>query len=78
MSFTNFLILNIIISVIDTIMPFPIFIRNDTLSLGSSKSYTTVNNICWMFALLLPTGNLKHALSNIFMITNNTNIIIVM
>lgn len=66
MGFTNFFILNIILCVIDAIMTsFPVFTKNDNPSAGPSKSYTTVNNVRWIFALILPTVNFKHALSNI-------------
>jgi hypothetical protein len=66
MGFTNFFILNIIICVIDAVAnSFPVFTKNDTPSLGPTKTYTIVDNIRWIFAVLLPTINLKHAISNI-------------
>ena len=66
MGFTNFFILNIILCVIDAVLAsFPVFTKNDSPSSGPSKSYTTVNNIRSIFALILPTVNLKHALYNI-------------
>jgi len=66
MGFTNFFILNVILCVIDAVLAsFPVFTKNDTPSLGPTKIYTTINGIRSIFALVLPTVNLKHAISNI-------------
>jgi len=75
MGFTNFFILNVIICVIDAVASsFPVFTQNSTPSAGPSKTYTIVDNIRWIFAVLLPTVNFKHALSNI-QLHNNTQCI---
>ncbi|CAF1258424.1 unnamed protein product [Rotaria sp. Silwood1] len=66
MGFTNFFIINIITCVIDAVVTsFTVFIKNDTPSAGPTKVYTIVNVIRSIFAVLLPTVNLKQALSNI-------------
>ena len=66
MGFTNFFILNVIICAIDAVSnSFTVFTENPTPSLGPTKTYTVVNNIRAIFAFLLPTVNLKHALYNI-------------
>jgi dipeptide/tripeptide permease len=71
MGFVNFFILNVIICVIDAVMnSFTVFTKNDTPELGPSKSFTGVTNIRWIFAILLPTINFKHALSNIQLHSN--------
>jgi hypothetical protein len=72
MGFTNFFILNVIICVIDAVInSFPVFMSNSTPSSGPSKSYTAITNLRYVFAFLLPTVNLKHALSNLILHANN-------
>ena len=66
MGFTNFFILNVIINVIDAVVgSFPVFTGNDNPSAGTSRTYNVVEAIRFIFGLVLPTVNLKHALSNI-------------
>ena len=75
MGFTNFFILNVIISVIDAIAAsFPVFSGNDNPSGGTSRTYSVVEAIRFIFGLLLPSVNLKHALANI-LIHNSPNCI---
>ncbi|CAF1369748.1 unnamed protein product, partial [Rotaria sordida] len=66
MGFTNFFIINIIICIIDSVTnSFTAFVKNDTPSAGPTKAYTIVSIIRSIFAIILPTVNLKQALSNI-------------
>jgi hypothetical protein len=63
--FTNFFIVNVIANVIDAVInSFTIFSRNEQASAGPSRTYTAVNNFRSILAALLPSVNLKHALSN--------------
>ena len=75
MGFTNFFILNVVISVIDAVAgTFPIFSGNANPSDGPAKAYTVVEGIRLIFRLLLPTVNFKHTLANV-LIHNNKNCI---
>ncbi|CAF4304068.1 unnamed protein product [Rotaria sp. Silwood2] len=66
MGFTNFFIINVIMCVIDAVAnSVPVFIKNDTPSAGPTGVYSVVTVIRSIFAVLLPTVNLKQALSNI-------------
>ncbi|UJR09005.1 hypothetical protein I4U23_013254 [Adineta vaga] len=71
MGFTNFFILNVIICIVDAVTnSFTVFTKNDNPSAGPSRVVTIVTNIRWIFAVLLPTINLKHAISNIQLHSN--------
>ena len=71
MAFTNFFILNIILSLFDTIIAlFPIFSQNSNPSNGPSSSYNIIYIIRMIFAVLLPTVNFKHAVSNLILHEN--------
>jgi hypothetical protein len=71
MGFTNFFILNVILCVIDAVLAsFPVFSNRSAQTSGPSQTYTGVNNIRSIFALVLPTVNLKHALANILLHDN--------
>ena len=62
---TNFFILNVIANVIDSVInSFTIFQRNDSPQNGPNRVYGAVTNFRWILAGLLPSVNLKHALSN--------------
>ena len=62
---TNFFILNVIANVIDAVShSFTVFTPNTSSSSGPSKTYTTVAGLRFILACLLPSVNLKHALSN--------------
>ena len=63
--FTNFFILNVIANIIDAVInSFTVFTRNETPSLGTSSTFKVVTTIRTILACLLPSVNLKHALSN--------------
>ncbi len=65
-AFTNFFILNVIVSVVDAVVAsFPVFTQNNAASSGPSQTYIVVDGIRWIFGIILPTSNLKHALYNI-------------
>lgn len=71
MGFTNFFILNAILCIIDAVInSFTVFTKNDTPSSGPTRTFTLVTNIRSLFAVLLPTINLKHAISNIQLHSN--------
>lgn len=64
--FTNFFILNVIACVIDAVVSSTsIFIKNSSPSTGPSKAYSGVTIARSIFAILLPTVNLKQSLWNI-------------
>lgn len=66
MAFTNFFILNVVLCVIDAVAAsFTVFSPDSTSGSGPSQTYTIVTNIRLIFAILLPTVNLKHGLANI-------------
>jgi len=64
---TNFFIINAIINVIDAVInSAAVFRRNDSSSTsGPSQLYRIVSLVRWIFAALLPSVNLKQAISNI-------------
>ena len=75
MGFTNFFILNVVISVIDAVAgTFPIFSGNTNPSAGPAPAYKVVEAIRLIFRLLLPAVNFKHTLANM-LIHNNANCI---
>ncbi|CAF1240137.1 unnamed protein product [Adineta steineri] len=77
MGFTNFFILNVIICIIDAVAnSFTVFTKNDNPSAGPTKSFKTVTNLQWLFSILLPTINLKHAISNLLLHSNDVCITI--
>jgi hypothetical protein len=66
MGFSNFFILNVIGCVVDAVInSFTVFTTNTSPQSGTSKIYSTVTFIRYIFAVLLPTINLKQALGNI-------------
>lgn len=77
MAFTNFFILNVIVCVIDAVIAsIPVFSQNNNPSAGPTKIYNTISNVRWIFAIVLPTVNLKHAISNIVFHDNSQCILV--
>lgn len=71
MAFTNFFILNVIVSIIDAIISsFPVFSQNPNPENGPTSSYRTINVIRTIFAIGLPSVNLKHAIANLVLHDN--------
>jgi len=72
MAFTNFFILNVIISIVDAIIAsFPVFSQNSNPSDGPTASYKGVSLIRTIFGILLPSVNLKHAIANLVLRDNS-------
>ncbi|CAF1233873.1 unnamed protein product [Adineta ricciae] len=72
MAFTNFFIINVIVCVVDAVASsVAVFTKNDNPAAGPTRTVTIITNIRWIFAALLPSINLKHAISNILLHSNN-------
>lgn len=73
MAFTNFFILNIIVCVVDAVIAsVPVFMQNKTPENGPSKIFKIIEIIRTIFAVLLPSINCKHAISNILLRDDST------
>lgn len=71
MAFTNFFILNVIVTIVDAVIAsFPVFNQNTNPSAGPTSSYKIVNVIRTIFAIGLPSVNLKHAITNLVLHDN--------